>query len=279
MEQPSARFSLRDLPKDLIQKVQANDPEQTRVDFSGSTLFQMKPDDYTTMLSDALRGNQYVKEVVLQDCALNDSCATSLASMLAVNNTITILNLKNNRITNTGVSELARGLTENQGLLQLELLNQNAPFGEACLGEFMKMLQKNITLQKITWRLESRQSFAITKMLNRNTEITRRRTTNRDYADLLPQSLRESSENGGELEDMVSESDNSSPMAAPQSVPPQQSSTTNEKANLNLDEAFAQQTTVSENPPDFQGSGRKDSLAALRGSGAVGNLKSMFGDQ
>ena len=61
--------------------------------------------------------------------------------------------------------------------------------GDAALHEFLAMFEKNITLLKIVWRLESRQSFRLTKMITRNNEIRRRINSGRDYAEMLPVSV------------------------------------------------------------------------------------------
>ena len=43
---------------------------------------------------------------------------------------------------------------------------------------------------QIVWRLESRKSFAINKMVTRNNEIERRIKSGMDYDDVLPTSLK-----------------------------------------------------------------------------------------
>ena len=52
------------------------------------------------------------------------------------------------------------------------------------------MLEVNITLQKVTWRLDSRKSFSITKSLTRNGQIARAKAAGKDYQTMLPESLR-----------------------------------------------------------------------------------------
>lgn len=52
------------------------------------------------------------------------------------------------------------------------------------------LLQSNITLLKITWRLESRKSFALNKLITRNNEIDRRKKNHMQYEDLLPTALK-----------------------------------------------------------------------------------------
>jgi hypothetical protein len=51
------------------------------------------------------------------------------------------------------------------------------------------MFTKNVTLLKIVWRLESRQSFALNKKLVRNNDIDKRIRDGKDYTDLLPEGV------------------------------------------------------------------------------------------
>eukprot|EP00960_Hanusia_phi_P077846 768748-Hanusia_phi.AAC.1 len=55
---------------------------------------------------------------------------------------------------------------------------------------------------QINWRLESRKSFALNKMITRNNEIDRRRKLNMHFDDLLPASLRPAPADGGGSEGM-----------------------------------------------------------------------------
>ncbi len=82
--------------------------------------------------------------------------------------------LQKNRINNDGGAALARGIANNTTLVEINLMNQsNARWGDACLDAFLAMFDTNITLLKINWRLESRKSFALNKMITRNNEIDR----------------------------------------------------------------------------------------------------------
>lgn len=87
---------------------------------------------------------------------------------------------------------LARALPSNKALRTINLMHQKAgsKYGDACLDEFIQALDRNVTLLKITWRLDSRKSFSLTKLLNRNNEINRRLKSGRDTTELLPQTLR-----------------------------------------------------------------------------------------
>ena len=59
-------------------------------------------------------------------------------------------------------------------------------FGEECVMKYREMFNSNTTLTKISWRLESRQSFALNKCITRNSDIQRRLEAGRDVSDILP---------------------------------------------------------------------------------------------
>ena len=91
-------------------------------------------------------------------------------------------------------------------------MNQtHSRWGDKCLDDFLEMFNFNMTLLKvgvilnseancfsapadsgnqINWRLESRKSFALNKMITRNNEIDRRKKNGIAFDDLLPSGLR-----------------------------------------------------------------------------------------
>ena len=52
------------------------------------------------------------------------------------------------------------------------------------------MYATNITLTKLTWRLDSRKSFSLAKLQTRNIEIQKRIANGKDFNDLLPDNLK-----------------------------------------------------------------------------------------
>lgn len=73
----------------------------------------------------------------------------------------------------------------------MNLLSQQKAFGDVVLTEFLKMFDTNVTLLKLTWRVDSRKAFALNGLVTRNNEINRRLKTGRPYDDLLPEALKE----------------------------------------------------------------------------------------
>lgn len=179
------------MPREVIAKVERNDPALTKVDLSSNATFQMKSLEYCTSLAAAMAGNTNVKEIVLKDCCITDQDVKALSVMLTTNGTLELLNLEGNKIGSDGAICLADALASNQSLRDLFLLGQEKKaFGETCLEAWLKCLQDNIVIQSIKWRLDSRKSFALNQFLTRNKEIARRKRDNKDFGDLLPKSLR-----------------------------------------------------------------------------------------
>jgi len=185
-----AMFKLKGLgltPATAVERLAANDPSLTVCDLRNNAVLQMKASELVPKLAAALAGNNTCQELNLGACGINDECATSLASALAQNTTLIHINLEENRIGNDGATAIAKALAQNRTLMQLNMLNQKGTrFGDATLHAFTDMFATNVTLLKIIWRLESRQSFRLTKMLTRNNDIDRRIKAGKDYADLLP---------------------------------------------------------------------------------------------
>eukprot|EP00854_Cymbomonas_tetramitiformis_P009502 gene9502-11258_t len=179
-------------PSEVIDKVAADDPSLTVVDLANNPSFQNNPKEYTKKLCEALSGNTLVTEVNLGHCEIADESVPDIAAMLNKNTSVVTLNLEGNKLKSEGAGELARGLAHNKSLTALSLLNQTTikAFGDGCLQEFMDAFDTNITLLKITWRLDSRKSFALNKLITRNNEILRRVNSGRSYDELLPSALK-----------------------------------------------------------------------------------------
>jgi hypothetical protein len=80
---------------------------------------------------------------------------------------------------------IAEALKTNSALKELVLLD-NLRFGDTCVHTFLAMLEHNVTLTKITWRLECRTSTKLAALLTRNREIERRLRTGKPIDDIDP---------------------------------------------------------------------------------------------
>jgi len=173
---------------EATQRLGDNDPSFTRCDLSKNAVLQMKAGELIPKLAAALATNKHCQELILADCGLSDQNAAEIAGALKTNTTIVSLDLQENKIKDEGATALAQAIATNRTLIQLNLLNQKGSrFGDATLHAFGDMFDTNITLLKIIWRLESRQSFALNKKIVRNNDIDRRIKAGREYADLLPE--------------------------------------------------------------------------------------------
>mmetsp|Transcript_51224 Transcript_51224/g.101765 ORF Transcript_51224/g.101765 Transcript_51224/m.101765 type:complete len:294 (-) Transcript_51224:178-1059(-) len=169
-------------------------PPADKLDLTNNASVQMKPAESMASLVEALRDNNSVKTLVLRQCELNDAAAAEIGTLITQNQVIEELDLEHNNISSSGAIAIADGLIKNHSIRQLNMLHQHGGcFGEVTLERYMEMLGTNVTVTKILWRLESRKSFALTKMISRNVEIWRRIASGRaDYVDMLPDHLRAS---------------------------------------------------------------------------------------
>ena len=118
----------------------------------------------------ALESNTFLRELHLQSVRLTNIVARAMAKMLRVNSTLQVLDLEDNKIDSDGIEAIGAALKDNTGLIELTLFKNREP-GEKALSTLIRSFDHNTTLQKINWRLTSRQSFALTKLLSRNVEI------------------------------------------------------------------------------------------------------------
>ena len=177
-------------PGDAISRLGANDPTLVTCDLSKNAVLSMKVHELLPQFAKALESNTACTDLNLSACNIDDAGVAALAKGLSANSGLQTLNLEGNTIKDGGAQELAKALATNKHLSTLNLLNQKGSrFGDSTLGEFLTMFETNVTLLKIVWRLESRQSFRLTKMLTRNNDIARRIKEGREYTDLLPSAV------------------------------------------------------------------------------------------
>jgi len=173
-------------PAEVIEKLKQNDPGVTEIDLSANATYEMKSTQFTTEIAETLKTNTHLKKLVLSKLDIAEAAATKIGEALAHNSSIIMLDLSNNKFGNAALSAIAESLKTNETLVELNVIGQSQPFGEAALAKMVECFETNITLQKITWRLHSRQSFALNKCLIRNVDIQRRLKDGLDVEDLLP---------------------------------------------------------------------------------------------
>ena len=153
-------------PKAIIQKVNDDDVSTTVVDLSANALYLMKIPDYTALLSEALAGNTRLVSLTLMKLSLADAELESLAPGIGASRVLATVNLQTNRIGNEGASALARALRSNASVTHLNLLNQTpGAFTDATVPDWLRLLDANVTLQKVSWRVESRDGFALKRAI------------------------------------------------------------------------------------------------------------------
>lgn len=186
-----ARFRMSPTDR-LISDVRANKDDVSTVDFSGQAVFQMKSTVKIRELCEAMTGNTSVTELKLKNCAVNDEGCQIIGAMLEENTSITYLDLaQNSAIKEAGVCSLARSLKKNENVLQLDLMGM-AHLGksEKILRAFIDMYDANITLKKVIWRLDHPLAHTVARLVTRNNSIHRRKSQNKPYLDLLPDSMK-----------------------------------------------------------------------------------------
>lgn len=177
--------------KQTIEQVASNDKSLETLDLTRSASFCMKSLENTQALAEALKTNTVIKCLVLKECEIVDGGAEALSEALAKNTTIEDVNLEQNKLSTNGVIALSRGLASNTSVKTLNLMNQSQKvLGEDALEQFIVMFESNLTLTKLMWKVDSRRTWHLSKLITRNVEIGRRLAGGTGIEDLLPSHLR-----------------------------------------------------------------------------------------
>ena len=175
-------------PRSAIEAMSANEPLFISCNLAKNTMFAMKHREYCIQLGPALANNSYLTTLSLSGCDLVSQDALIIADALKTNHTLRKLDLSNNKISNDGATSLSHGLRLNHTLTELNLLGNGAEFGEPCLQSYIDLFAFNVSLLKIIWRLNSRKSFTINKLLVRNNSIRKWLREGKSVVDFWPDS-------------------------------------------------------------------------------------------
>jgi len=175
---------------DLVKDIEG-DASMSTLDVTNNSSIKMKSAEALAALAPGLKAHKGIKTINFTECEITDGCCEVLADILATNHVIETVILEKNKITSTGAQTLADGLAGNKGVRTLNLLQQAVKsFGDECLDHFVLMYGTNITLTKMTWRLDSRKSFMLAKLQTRNIEIQKAKDLGKPFEHLLPDHLR-----------------------------------------------------------------------------------------
>merc|ERR1740121_1750873 len=131
--------------------------------------------------------NAVLHTVVLRQCEINDAGVEAISAALEHNETIEELDLQENNITTSGVIALAKGLQKNRGVRTLNLLGQTQKvIGDDAVEALIAMFEHNTTLVKIIWKVNSRRSWEVSKLITRNVSIQKAKTSGTDASHLMP---------------------------------------------------------------------------------------------
>jgi len=175
---------------DLVKEMEG-DASMDTLEVAGNASIKMKSTEALQALAPGLKAHRGIKTVNFTECEITDSGCEVLADILANNHVIETVVLEKNKITSAGAMMIADGLAGNRGVRTLNLLQQAVKsFGDECLDHFVMMYATNITLTKMTWRLDSRKSFMLAKLQTRNIEIQKAKAGGKDFEHLLPDNLK-----------------------------------------------------------------------------------------
>jgi len=200
---------------DLVKDIEG-DASMSTLDVTNNSSIKMKSAEALAALAPGLKAHKGIKTINFTECEITDGCCEVLADILSTNHVIETVILEKNKITSTGAQTLADGLAGNKGVRTLNLLQQAVKsFGDECLDHFVLMYGTNITLTKMTWRLDSRKSFMLAKLQTRNIEIQKAKDLGKPFEHLLPDHLRSGAPPAPAAAAPVAAEEEPAPAAAP----------------------------------------------------------------
>ena len=101
--------------------------DQAAYSIRGNALWSRATHEERSGVLTALKSNRVIRELDLWNSLVNDAHAATIGEVLAVNNTLTALNIESNVIRAAGVDALAAGLAQNTSLRLLKMANLHAP--------------------------------------------------------------------------------------------------------------------------------------------------------
>ena len=164
-------FKKKPHPSALIESIAKNACESA--DFGSSSIFAIKPLEWTEKLCEAMAGNTALVSLDLSDCALDDKCCDLLGAVLEADQKLEKLILNKNAIRDGGCAKLATSLARNITLREIELFGQTGgrKWGEGCLVTWLEMYKTNFSIIRVNWSTNSKNTVTLTKMLARNMDI------------------------------------------------------------------------------------------------------------
>lgn len=138
-------------PEDILQKIQANDPNTKQVILNNVPV----QENIFIELFDALERNDQLKELSLANTMMTDTAATILASSLEVNKTLEKLNIESNNVSPQTIARIIEAMGVHQTLFDIKASNQQAHFlGNKVEMAITKAVENNKSILKCGLHLQ-----------------------------------------------------------------------------------------------------------------------------
>eukprot|EP00090_Calanus_glacialis_P012061 TRINITY_DN2050_c0_g1_i1.p1 TRINITY_DN2050_c0_g1~~TRINITY_DN2050_c0_g1_i1.p1 ORF type:complete len:380 (-),score=96.25 TRINITY_DN2050_c0_g1_i1:1164-2303(-) len=138
-------------PEDILQKIQANDPNTKQVILNNVPV----QENIFIELFDALERNDQLKELSLANTMMTDTAATILASSLEVNKTLEKLNIESNNVSPQTIARIIEAMSVHQTLFDIKASNQQSHFlGNKVEMAITKAVENNKSILKCGLHLQ-----------------------------------------------------------------------------------------------------------------------------
>eukprot|EP00934_Nitzschia_sp_Nitz4_P000353 Nitzschia sp. Nitz4//scaffold49_size126201//81499//87228//NITZ4_003651-RA/size126201-processed-gene-0.101-mRNA-1//-1//CDS//3329553176//353//frame0 len=142
----------------LFDQVRANDKEVTVVNMAGNERFLTLTAEEKCLAAASFALNEYVKELILNGCGIDDAFAIELGNSFKTNSTLEKVSLESNDISGEGIKALFAGLGENTSIREFRLHKQSKVLASVDEDLLADLVQENTSLTKLGIDLRSTQA-------------------------------------------------------------------------------------------------------------------------
>lgn len=159
----AARFAKYDLRNEIAHVLA--DPNALELDLSANTQFTALTSQQKNRIMSALAHGASLEYLQLNTLKIDNTCAPSLVAMARALKRLRVLSLEGNRLSESGLLVLAKGLAGHPCLSELHLADQHTPISVKAVDSLIEMIEQTPTLTRLNtgtlrdhglrWRLQA----------------------------------------------------------------------------------------------------------------------------
>lgn len=146
----------RNKVEQIFDSVRENDENLTTVNMMGNERFLTLTREEKTKAARSFERNNYVRELFLNGCGIDDDFAQALGESLTTNTALERVHLEKNDISGEGIKAIFSGVGKNGSIKELRLHKQSRLLASADEEHLADLIEENMTITKIGMDLRSK---------------------------------------------------------------------------------------------------------------------------